>query len=41
LPEGEEDRIIRAAYRLQLLDVVDLTLLGNSKTIKQKADRLG
>jgi phosphate acetyltransferase len=41
LPEGEEDRIIRAAYRLQLLDVVDLTLLGNVDTIKLKADRLG
>jgi len=41
LPEGEEDRIIRAAYRLQLLDVVDLTLLGDINTIKQKADRLG
>ena len=41
LPEGEEERIIRAAYRLQLLDVVDLTLLGNVDTIKQKADRLG
>lgn len=41
LPEGEEERIIRAAHRLQLLDVVDLTLLGNIETIKQKADRLG
>ena len=36
LPEGEEERIIRAAYRLQLLDIVDLTLLGNKEGIQQK-----
>lgn len=41
LPEGEEERIIRAAYRLQLLDIVDLTLLGNKETIKSRAIQLG
>ena len=41
LPEGEEERIIEAAYRLQLLDIVDLTLLGNKETIRLKANRLG
>lgn len=41
LPEGEEERIIRATYRLQLLDIVDLTLLGDKETIQLKANRLG
>ena len=41
LPEGEEERIIKAAYRLQLLDIVDLTLLGNKESIQQKANQLG
>jgi len=41
LPEGEEERIIRAAYRLQLLDIVDLTLLGNKEGIQQKCNQLG
>jgi phosphate acetyltransferase len=41
LPEGEEERIIEATYRLQLLDIVDLTLLGNIETIQLKANRLG
>ena len=41
LPEGEEERIIKAAYRLQLIDIVDLTLLGNKETIKQKCNQLG
>jgi phosphate acetyltransferase len=41
LPEGEEERIIEATYRLQLLDIVDLTLLGNKDTIQLKANRLG
>ena len=41
LPEGEEERIIRASYRLQLLDIVDLTLLGSKETIQQKSNQLG
>jgi phosphate acetyltransferase len=41
LPEGEEERIIEAAYRLQLLDIVDLTLLGDQNAIEQKASQLG
>ena len=41
LPEGEEERIIRAAYRLQLLDIVNLTLLGNKEGIQQKCNQLG
>ncbi len=41
LPEGEEERIIQATYRLQLLNIVDLTLLGNKDTIRNKANRLG
>ncbi len=41
LPEGEDERIIRAAYRLQLLDIVDLTLLGNKETIERRANQLG
>lgn len=41
LPEGEEERILQAAYRLQLLDIVDLTLLGNKDTMKRKCDQLG
>lgn len=41
LPEGEEKRIIQAAYRLQLLDIVDLTLLGDQKKIQSNANELG
>lgn len=41
LPEGEEERIIRASYRLQLLDIVDLTLLGRKEKIMNKASQLG
>ena len=41
LPEGYDDRIIKAAARLQLLNIVDLTLLGDKKQIQQKADQLG
>ncbi|MDB2384957.1 phosphate acetyltransferase [Polaribacter sp.] len=41
LPEGNDNRIIQAASRLQLLDIVDLTLLGDKKTIQMKADQLG
>lgn len=41
LPEGNDDRIIQAAARLQLLDIVDLTLLGDKATIQLKCDQLG
>ena len=40
-PEGNDDRIIEATARLQLLNIVDLTLLGDRKEIQQKSDQLG
>ncbi|PKM35388.1 MAG: phosphate acetyltransferase [Gammaproteobacteria bacterium HGW-Gammaproteobacteria-10] len=36
LPEGEEERILRAAEILYLRGAVKLTLLGNEETIRQK-----
>ena len=36
LPEGTEERILRAAERLLLRDVVKITLLGNEAEIRQK-----
>jgi len=41
LPEGEDERIIQAAEILSSRDVVDLTLLGNQKVIRDKIDKLG
>jgi phosphate acetyltransferase len=41
LPEGDDERIINAATRLQLLDIVDLTLLGDRNTIQLKCDQIG
>ncbi len=41
LPEGEEERILRAAGILLRLDVADLTLLGDETVIRSKADTLG
>ncbi|WP_299064708.1 phosphate acetyltransferase [uncultured Polaribacter sp.] len=41
LPEGNDDRIIKAAARLQLLNIVDLTLLGDKNTIELKCNQLG
>ena len=41
LPEGNDERIIKAAARLQLLNIVDLTLLGDKKEIQLKCDQLG
>lgn len=41
LPEGDDKRILRAAARLQLLDIVDLTLLGDQNTIQLKCDQIG
>ncbi|HYA02428.1 MAG TPA: phosphate acetyltransferase, partial [Syntrophobacteria bacterium] len=41
LPEGTEERILRAAEILLLRGVADLTLLGNAEEIRQKASSLG
>ncbi|MBN2173848.1 MAG: phosphate acetyltransferase [Bacteroidales bacterium] len=40
LPEGLDDRILRASEILLRRDVVDLTLLGNEEEILKKADSL-
>jgi phosphate acetyltransferase len=40
LPEGTEERILRAAEILLRRDVVDITLLGNEAEIAKKADSL-
>jgi len=41
LPEGEEERVLRAAEILLLREVADITLLGDPGTIQAKASRLG
>ncbi len=41
LPEGAEERILRAAEILRLRDMVDLTLLGNTGEIQEKITALG
>jgi phosphate acetyltransferase len=41
LPEGEEERILRAAEILRMRSVVDITLLGNEQEIREKAAALG
>jgi phosphate acetyltransferase len=41
LPEGNDDRILRAAARLIEQDVVDLTILGDTETVATSAKRLG
>jgi phosphate acetyltransferase len=41
LPEGPEERILRAAEILRMREVVDITLLGNVEEIRQKAAALG
>lgn len=41
LPEGTEERILRAADVLLRRDVCDLTLLGDVETIRRKAADLG
>jgi phosphate acetyltransferase len=41
LPEGTEDRILRAAEIVLLRDVCDITLLGNPEEVRQKASALG
>ncbi|SEM14285.1 phosphotransacetylase [Syntrophus gentianae] len=41
LPEGTEERILRAAEIVLLREVCDITLLGNKEEIGQKASALG
>ncbi|GGF04879.1 phosphate acetyltransferase [Hymenobacter cavernae] len=41
LPEGNDDRILRAAARLLHQDIVDLTILGNPDEITASFKRLG
>jgi len=41
LPEGEEERILRAGEILLRRDVVDITLLGDTDTILRKTGTLG
>jgi len=41
LPEGAEDRILKAAEIILLRDVCDVTLLGDAEEVKQKASSLG
>jgi phosphate acetyltransferase len=41
LPEGSEERILRAAESILLRDVCDITLLGDPDTVRQKASSLG
>ncbi|SNR32476.1 MULTISPECIES: phosphate acetyltransferase [Hymenobacter] len=41
LPEGNDDRILRAADLLLHQDIVDLTILGNPQEVAASAKRLG
>ncbi|MBS4096283.1 MAG: phosphate acetyltransferase [Sulfuricella sp.] len=41
LPEGNEERILKAAEILLLRDVVDITLLGNPEEIRRSIAQLG
>ncbi len=41
LPEGEEERILRAADTLLRREVAELTLLGDPVVVRGKADQLG
>jgi phosphate acetyltransferase len=41
LPEGNDDRILIAAARLLLMDVVDITILGDKKQIASRVSELG
>ena len=41
LPEGEDDRILRAAATLLARDVADLTILGDEEAIRARATELG
>jgi len=41
LPEGDDDRILRAAGQLLRRQVADLTLLGDEKSVRSRAQELG
>lgn len=41
LPEGTDERVLRAAEILSLRDVVNITLLGNPEEIRQRISLLG
>ena len=41
LPEGDDDRILRAAGRLLRRDVAQLTLLGQEDSVRRRAEELG
>ena len=41
LPEGLDERILLAAARLTVLDIVDITLLGSENAIREKIAELG
>ena len=41
LPEGTDDRIIIAAARLQAMDVVDISIIGDKKQIENRVTTLG
>ena len=41
LPEGDDDRILRAAGRLLARSVADLTILGDEPTVRARAAELG
>ncbi len=41
LPEGEDERILRASEMLLRRDIVDITLLGNEDVIREKISQLG
>jgi len=41
LPEGLDERILMAAARLSVLDIVDITLLGAESAIRDKVAELG
>ena len=41
LPEGLDERILQAAARLRVLDIVDITLLGSESAIRDKITELG
>jgi len=41
LPEGNDDRILKAAARLINQDIVDLTILGNQQEVTTSVKRLG
>ncbi len=40
LPEGNDDRILKAASRLLEMDIVDLTILGSPEKIRERAAKL-